>query len=201
MGSLQDALLQSGLTSEDQLEQARKRKPTSSKPRRTGTSGVSKRTSSSKPAGAKHSHPGPKRKPRSDLEKAWQARRKAERDEKEQAKQARVADQEARRQRNLKLDQLVEGKVLNLDDANTPRYFEHLGRIRRVMCSTEQRTQLNNGALGLVNLRGRYLIVDRTVLEAYRALADDLVPDLSAEEPDAESEGDDYPPVPDDMVW
>ncbi|MEM7054981.1 MAG: DUF2058 family protein, partial [Pseudomonadota bacterium] len=126
---------------------------------------------------------------------------KAEKAEKERVKQARIADQEARRQRNLKLDKVVEGKALNREDAEIPRYFEHLGRIRRVLCTQEQRDAINQGELGLVNLRGRYLIVELAVLAEYRAVAEDLVPDLTGAEPQDESESDDYPPVPDDITW
>lgn len=208
MGSLQDALLKSGLTSEDELEQARKknsRKPSNrNKPGKTSTasgkSGSRGRTGKPGPRPHQAGQDRSKQK-KSDLERAWIARRNAERAEKERIKQARVADQEARRKRNLKLDAIVEGKSLNHDEADTPRYFEHLGRIRRVLCTPEQRDQLNQGLLGLVNLRGRYLIVAPEVLEAYQAIASDLVPDLSAAEPDHPTESDDYPPVPDDLVW
>ena len=206
MGSLQDALLKSGLADEEKLKKARKSKPSSrsskhksygskSKPRHQ--SKPSAGTARRKPAG-QHASSKPQK---SDLERAWIARQKAEKAEKERAKLARVADQEARRQRNLKLDAIVKDRVLNTDDAEIPRYFEHLGRIRRVLCTPEQRESLNQGSLGLVNLRGRYLIVEPAVLEEYKKLADDLVPDLTGAEPEDQSESDDYPPVPDDITW
>ncbi|MFN2333909.1 MAG: DUF2058 family protein [Wenzhouxiangellaceae bacterium] len=140
-----------------------------------------------------------------DLERAYAARRKAEQAEKERVKQARVADQAARRERNLKLDQIMAGNVLNVEVAEIPRYFEHLGRIRRVLCTSGQREAINSGKLGIVNLRGRYLIVEPSVLEQYRKIAADLVPDLSPAEPEGgagdQSGSDDYPPVPDDLTW
>ena len=205
MGSLQDALLKSGLADERQ-------KPAGRRKHKDGKQGKGSNTKSGKPA-ARGAPPqrGPKGKggeqaarkpPPSDLERAWIARRKAEKAEKERARQARVGDQEARRKRNLELDAIVAGRVLNEDDAELPRYFEHLGRIRRVLCTPAQREAINAGDLGIVNLRGRYLIVDADVLARYRALAPDLVPDLGGAEPDAaEGEGDDYPPVPDDLTW
>jgi len=194
MGSLQDALLKTGLAEERQkpdnkraanASRSGKRPPRSQQPK--------KKTGSRRPAGGKP--------PISDLERAWQARRKAERDEAERVKQARVADQEARRKRNLELDAIVEGKALNVDDAELPRYFEHLGRIRRVLCTPKQRDRINSGELGIVNLRGRYLIVEPDVLARYKSLADDLVPDLSGSEPEGADDGEDYPPVPDDLTW
>ena len=196
MGSLQDALLKSGLADEEKLKKARKPKPSSKPSARKKTGSASR----SHHAGKKPSDAKPKPK-KTDLERAWIARQKAEKAEKERVKQARVADQEARRQRNLKLDKIVEGKVLNVEEAEIPRYFEHLGRIRRVLCTQEQRDSLNQGELGLVNLRGRYLIVEPAVLAEYQALAEDLVPDLTGAEPQDQSESDDYPPVPDDITW
>ena len=202
MGSLQDALLKTGLANEDQARKKRPStkknakpgggKPGRGKPPRGGTPGR-------RASGAGSSAGTSRNKPQSDLERAYAARKRAEKAEKEREKQARVADQEQRRKRNLELDALVEGKALNIEDAELPRYFEHIGRIRRVLCTAEQREQINSGALGVVSLRGRYLIVDPEVLAAYRALAPDLVPDLTGREPDAPD--DDYPPVPDDVTW
>jgi len=212
LGSLQDALLNTGLANE---EQARKkpRKPTGKggkpgsgngpnkgpKQARGGAGRGKGGPKSGKPAGAKAPN-RKERKQQSDLERAYAGRIRAEKAEKEREKQARVADQEARRKRNLELDRLVEGKALNVADAELPRYFEHIGRIRRVLCTPEQREKINGGELGVVSLRGGYLIVEPEVLEAYKAIAPDLVPDLAGKEPDA-PEDDDYPPVPDDVTW
>lgn len=204
MGSLQDALLKTGLADE-------RRKPAGKKQgngRKKGN-GPQQKQGRSKARGGQQQRAKNKsaenagNKPRtSDLERAWIARRKAEKAEQERVKQARVADQEARRKRNLELDGIVEGRVLNDEQAELPRYFEHLGRIRRVMCTPDQREAVNAGDLGIVNLRGRYLIVEPDVLARYRELAPDLVPDLRGAEPEApEDEHNDYPPVPDDLTW
>lgn len=209
MGSLQDALLKTGLANE---EQARKKRSPSTKgkpsgknaPRNargkpnTGKPNRGARPGGSGPAGER-SRGKSTGKPQSDLERAYAARKRAEKAEKEREKQARVADQEERRKRNLKLDGLVEGKALNVEDAELPRYFEHIGRIRRVLCTPEQREQINNGELGVVSLRGRYIIVVPEVLAAYQEIAPDLVPDLTGKEPEAPEN--DYPPVPDDLTW
>lgn len=196
MGSLQDALLKTGLADERQKPVKKRAGATSGdRKQQPGQRNNSKKKTGKRAAGGKPQV--------SDLERAWIARRKAEKDEKERVKQARVADQEARRKRNLELDRIVEGKALNVEDAELPRYFEHLGRIRRVLCTRDQRDAINNGNLGIVNLRGRYLIVAPEVLAEYRTLAEDLVPDLSGTEPEgsAEDDNDDYPPVPDDLTW
>lgn len=201
MGSLQDALLKSGLVDADKQGQARKKKPAAPGSRSgagRGNSGAAGEQSG-RPVRKKKALRNKNAQGDSSLARAYAARRKAEQVEKEREKQARVADQEARRKRNLELDNIAKGKALNVEEADQPRYFEHIGRIRRVLCTPEQRDQINNGDLGIVSLRGRYLIVAPETLEKYRAVAPDLVPDLSAKEPE-QAEGD-YPPVPDDITW
>ncbi|MGY6554725.1 MAG: DUF2058 family protein [Wenzhouxiangella sp.] len=200
MGSLQDALLKAGLAEERPAtpdRSARSARP-SGKPgsgkaqgKKAGNNGKSK------PRGQSQAKQPPR--VESDLEKAYRARERAEAAEKEQAKQARLAAQEARRQRNLKLDEIIRGNTLNRKDADCPRYFEHLGRIRRVLCTPEQRDALNAGEIGVVSLRGSYLLVSLDRMAAFAAIAPDLVPDLTPKEP--EDDGSDYPPVPDDLIW
>lgn len=198
MGSLQDALLKTGLASEEQKPE-RKRKNRSGAGAPVGRGSGKHRAGDRKNTGRSDRRRGGAS-GSSDLERAWAARQRAEKAEKERAKQARLADQEARRKRNLELDRIVDGQARNRDDAELPRYFEHLGRIRRVLCTTEQRDAINRGELGVVSLRGRYLIVAPSVLERYRELAPDLVPDLSGAEPEEDASGE-YPPVPDDLTW
>lgn len=192
MGSLQDALLKAGLAEERPKERSRPAGKTRAG-RPAGTQPVRKPAAKA---------PRPKAAPsraESDLARAYKAREQAEVAEKERVKRERLAAQEARRQRNLKLDEILGGNTLNRKEAEHPRYFEHLGRIRRVLCLPEQRQQLNDGQLGLVSLRGSYLLVSLETMEAFRAVAPDLVPDLTPKEP--EDDGSDYPPVPDDLIW
>lgn len=193
MGSLQDALLKTGLADE-------RRKPEKKSAAGPAMDGKQSPRSQQRKKKTSNAHAEGKRQA-SDLERAWRARRKAEKEEKDRVKQARVADQEARRKRNLELDAIVQGNALNVEDAELPRYFEHLGRIRRVLCTPQQRDSINKGELGIVNLRGRYLIVEPEVLARYRALAEDLVPDLSGKEPEHGQDEKEYPPVPDDLTW
>jgi uncharacterized protein YaiL (DUF2058 family) len=191
MGSLQDALLNAGLADESQAK----------KPRRNRSGGARSHPSAAHkpPPGSKKSGKRRKASPASDLERAYKAREQAEKQEREDKKRARVEAQEARRKRNKALDSLVKGKTLNRKDAEIPRYFEHLGRIRRVLCTADQRDQLNRGELAVVNLRGSYLLIDLETLATYRDLAPDLVPDLTPKEPD--DDGSHYPDVPDDLIW
>ncbi|MFU8830764.1 MAG: DUF2058 family protein [Wenzhouxiangella sp.] len=201
MGALQDALLKAGVADETQLKPRRRDHP--------GAAGSGKPDAGKRPKPARKkkqqhrsSRPDKSSRPasdESDLAKAYKARQRAEVQEKEEKKKQRQAAQEERRKRNLELDNLVKGNTLNRKDAEIPRYFEHMGRIRRVLCTPEQRAQLNQGEIGVVNLRGTYILVSPETLEAYRSLAPDLVPDLAPKEP--EDDGSHYPPVPDDLIW
>ena len=224
MGSLQDALLKAGLADEKQLDKGRPGKPSGKRDARSdkgrGGQGAGPKKGSRRPqgAGGKPSGRGfaaaakagqgaagksASAKPssaESDLARAYRARQRAEAAERKAEREARQAAQDERRKRNLQLDALIKGNTLNRKDAEEPRYFEHLGRIRRVLCTPEQRTQLNAGELGVVNLRGSYLLVSLETLEKYREIAPDLVPDLAGKD-EPEDDGSHYPPVPDDLIW
>ncbi len=211
MGSLQDALLKAGLADEKQLDKTRpgKRSARSDKPRGGKGGGPKKASRRTQGAGGKSSErnsaagKGTAAKPstaESDLARAYRARQRAEAAERKAEREARQAAQDERRKRNLKLDGLIKGNTLNRKEAELPRYFEHLGRIRRVMCTPEQRDELNAGQIGVVNLRGSYLLVSLETLEKYREIAPDLVPDLAGKD-EPEDDGSHYPPVPDDLIW
>lgn len=195
MGTLQDALLKAGLADEKQAEKSRRR----GRPDAGGS--AAKNARGSGPAAKKKKRPVRKKKSAdSDLARAYAARRKVELREREEKKQRRVAEQEERRRRNLQLDEIIRGNTLNRKEADVPRYFEHMDRIRRVLCTPEQREQLNRGELGVVNLRGSYLLVSLETLDKYAEVAPDLVPNLAGRE-EPEDDGSHYPPVPDDLVW
>lgn len=195
--SLQDQLLKAGLISEEKLKKSeRQKKPGAAKAgsaRRPGNG--TRRKKATRKTGARR----PSRDGDMSLAAAYAQRRKAEKEKKEEDKRRRVADQEARRKRNLQLDKLVEDQSLNVETAEEARYFEHLGKIRRVMVTPEQLSQVNSGEIGVVSLRGRYLLVSPQVLAQYQALAPDLVPELSrptvSEVEEAGFE------VPDDLRW
>ena len=137
-----------------------------------------------------------------DLAEAYRARRLAEKQETAQKKQAKLAAQEARRQRNLALEAIVKDQSLNTADADVARFFEYGGRIRRVLCTPEQRNKLNAGELAVVMFRGRALLVTPTIAQQVAAVAADAVPDLASDEPSQVKDEDaGYPPVPDDLIW
>jgi uncharacterized protein YaiL (DUF2058 family) len=158
-----------------------------------------------KPAGApQHAKSAPRREDRPrggarpaepDLAQAYAIRAKTEREERLRAErdaQERAREKKARR---AKLAALLEGKALNDAAADVARHFPHGDRIRRVYVTAEQLPRLNRGELGVVQLNGRYLVVERSVALEAGAIAEEalvLLPD-----PDAPAEDD----IPADLVW
>lgn len=233
MGSLQEQLLKAGLISAEQLEQSRTKKSPGAGGRgqsRHGTGakggrneakadsrgadargrrqdgaqrnakpGSARPGRNSKPAGAK------KTESELSLEAAYRARQQLERTEEQQTKQRQQREQEARRQRNLKLDEIVKDQIRNHPDADVRRYFEYGGRIRHLYVTAEQLQQLAERELGIVVLRGRYLLLDAAAMQLFTAEAPDLVPDLSKEAEAPEAIVDDAAAeqvdIPDDLRW
>ncbi len=130
-----------------------------------------------------------------DLARAYALRAKTEREERERIQ--READRVARekRERKAKLADLLNGKSLNKDDADVARHFPHGAKIRRVYCTPEQLVSLNKGDLAVVQLAGRYLIVDRDVALRAQAIQGESLVLLC--DPNAPPEDD----VPADLVW
>jgi len=105
-----------------------------------------------------------------DLAKAYALRAKLEREEAAQAQ--REAEQRARekRERRAKLEELLRGKALNVVDADQPRHFQHLDKIKRVYATEAQVAAINAGDLGVIMHDGRFQIVLRDIAVAVREL-------------------------------
>jgi uncharacterized protein YaiL (DUF2058 family) len=180
--SLRDQLLKSGL--------ARKFKAESPKP--------------AKPSHkhAPHNSSVPPRRERSeiDLAKAYAIRDSTERAERDRAQ--RDAEQRARekKERRQRLTQLLNGKAQNAQDADIARHFPHANKIRRVYVTQAQLPRVNGGELGIVQLAGRYLIVDVATAKAARDIDPEslvLLSDPMEGTPETATEDD----VPSDLVW
>lgn len=130
-----------------------------------------------------------------DLARAYALRARQEREERE--RQQREAERAARekKERKHKLAALLDGKALNSAEADLPRHFPHGNKIRRVYCTADQLARLNRGELAVVQLAGRYLLVEQAIaLQAQSIQAESLV--LLCD-PNAPPEDD----VPADLVW
>jgi len=143
-----------------------------------------------------------------DLGKAWALRTQQEKQERIAAERARQEEAQQRRQARARLEELLQGKALNDPAAEIARHFEYGGKIKRIYVNEGQLKALNAGDLGVVQLNGRYLLVDAAVLaqaEAVFAQAVALKGPSTAPPTDAAPADDPYVDpryqVPDDLVW
>ena len=149
--------------------------------------------------------PGGRRQPEGDIDlaKAYAIRAQREKDERIRAEREKQEAARLRREAQAKLAALLEGKGLNADEAEHARHFEYGGKIKRIHVTPEQLRALNAGELGVVQLKGRYLLVTAAVL----AEAEAVFPDAVALKVDPTAPAGDDPyadpkyQVPDDLVW
>ncbi len=185
--SLQDQLLALGVAKPRPSDKARK---AGMKPKQKPQQ---KLQPERKKPGATGSHTAP-----SDLslEQAYRLREQQTKEQAEQARQRKRAEDRRRRQLNEEIRAIVEPHRLNHPDAELTRNFMYKGRIRKVNVTAEQLKAVNEGALGLVYFGGGYHILAPEYVEQVRRLSPEHVPDLSG----STDEDDEYP-VPDDLVW
>jgi uncharacterized protein YaiL (DUF2058 family) len=199
--SLRDQLL--GLGFKDAPKPAQRPKQDARRPH-AGQGG--KPASAGKPAaGAKPT--ACTHKPRSrediDLAKAYAIRAQKEKDERIEAERQKQEEARLRREAKARLEAFLQGKALNAADAEHARHFEYGGKIKRIHVTADQLKALNAGALGVVQLNGRYLLVDAATLAEAEAI---FAPAVALKvDPDAPAADDPYSDpkyqVPDDLVW
>jgi len=168
-----------------------------------------------KPAGkgAKPAHAGkpkpqqhrPQRRDDIDLAKAYAIRAQKEKDERIEAERLKQEEARKRREAKARLAELLQDKALNagIDEADHVRHFEYGGKIKRVHVTAAQLKALNAGELGVVQLDGRYLLVDAATLAQAAAV---FAPAVALRvDPDAPAREDPYSDpayqVPDDLMW
>ncbi len=186
--SLRDQLLKSGIVK--QVQQDRVRKPRGPSPQ-----GKPARTET-KPKFHGSATQGSSRQ-EIDLAKAYAIRTQTEVRERRQVEKEVAEQARLRRERKLKIQQLLEGKMLNKPEAEQARNFEYGGKIRRVHVDAEQLVALNAGELGVVQQAGRYLLVSRDIAEQVRTIDERQLALLV--DPGVGGVGDDG--VPDDLMW
>ena len=138
-----------------------------------------------------------------DLAKAYAIRAQREKDERIEAERLKQEEARKRREAKAKLAELVKDKALNVADAEIARHFPYGGKIKRVYVTEEQLKRLNAGQLGVLQLDGRYLLVDATLLsEAEAIFAPAVAFKVDPESPAADDPyADPKYQVPDDLVW
>jgi uncharacterized protein YaiL (DUF2058 family) len=138
-----------------------------------------------------------------DLAKAYAIRAQREKDERIEAERVKQEQARQRREAKARLADMLKGKSLNDPDADIARHFEYGGKIKRIHVNAGQLKSLNAGALGVVQLDGRYLLVDAATLDQ----AAEVFPPAVALRIDPSAPAGDDPyadpqyQVPDDLVW
>ena len=138
-----------------------------------------------------------------DLAKAYAIRAQKEKDERIEAERLKQEAARERREARARLSKILEGKALNLPEADIARHFDYGGKIKRIHVTAEQFAALNAGELGVVQQDGRYLLVTALVLAEAEAT---FAPAVALKvDPDAPADADPYADpqyqVPDDLVW
>jgi uncharacterized protein YaiL (DUF2058 family) len=190
--SLRDQLLKSGIVKQVQQDRPREQKRPVSPP-----SGKTARKDGKPPARSPAARPAGQSQQDIDLAKAYAIRAQTEARERKRIEQEAAEQARLRRERKLKIQQLLEGRTLNKAEADQPRNFEYGGKIRRVHVDPAQLAALNAGELGVVQQAGRYLLVSREIAEQVRAIDPRQLALLV--DPGADGIGDDG--VPDDLMW
>jgi uncharacterized protein YaiL (DUF2058 family) len=188
--SLRDQLLKSGIVK--QVQQDRVREQSRAAPK-DGKPAHKKTTPNPPPILSR-----PQRQDRSeiDLAKAYAIRAQAEADERKRREQDAAEQARLRRERKLKIQQLLAGNILNKAEADQPRNFQYGDKIRRIYVDAAQLVALNAGELGVVQHAGCYLLVTRAIAEQVRDIDPHPVALLIDATAAAEDDG-----VPDDLVW
>lgn len=136
-----------------------------------------------------------------DLAKAYAVRAKQEKAEKKAAIEEQKRKAEAKRRAKKAVEDLLKDKAQNVADADVPRHFEHLGKIRRVYVTADQLTAINAGDLSVVMHQGSYLVVTTELAKQVaehipRLLALTVDPNAEGSAAEACTDG-----VPDDLMW
>lgn len=130
-----------------------------------------------------------------DLAKAYALRARLEREEKERLDREAAEKARLKAERKAQVAKLLDGAELNLVEAEHPRNFEYSGKIRRVYVDAAQLAAINRGELGVVQHKGRFLVVTCALAREVHAIEPALLALLV--DPDSASPDD----VPPDLVW
>ena len=131
------------------------------------------------------------------LDQAYRIRSKDERQKKEQATALKRKLERERREINQKIKALIKDHSVRDEAADKKRSFLYKERIRSVLATSQQITEINNGELGVVYLSGNYHLMPAAKVEEIRQFSPEHIPDLAGSENEDEKDN----PVPDDLIW
>ena len=123
----------------------------------------------------------------------------------------------AKRARKNQALALIAGKAVNTNEGvqvspkgdtaeQVVRHFEYARKIRRIYLTAEQRSQLNAGELGIVQLDGHFSLLPHAIVAAVHAVAPEFIALMGAsseavlpvEDP---AYSDPKHQIPDDLMW
>ena len=138
-----------------------------------------------------------------DLAKAYAIRAQKEKEERIEAERQKQEAARLRREARERLAVFLQGKACNDPAAEIARHFEYGGKIKRIHVTADQLKALNAGELGVVQIDGRYLLVDAALLaEAGAVFAPAVALRVDPSAPPADDPyADPRYQVPDDLVW
>ncbi len=148
-----------------------------------------------RPPGPNSAGHRPARDAEPDLARAYAARAREELEERARAQREAEAKAREKKERRERLSRLLDGRALNDPNADVARHFTSGTKIRRVYVTRAQLDRLNAGELGVVQLAGRFLLVERAIAQEAGAISADALALLP--EPGSAAEDD----VPPDLVW
>ena len=131
------------------------------------------------------------------LDQAYRVRSRDDRQQKEAVIAQKREQERQRREINQKIQLLIKESGIRDAAADNKRNFLYKGRIRSVLATREQISEINNGTLGVVYLSGNYHLMPKDKIEEISQFAPDHIPDLGG----SGSEGEEENPVPDDLIW
>ncbi|MEO6173111.1 MAG: DUF2058 family protein, partial [Arenimonas sp.] len=173
--SLRDQMLGLGFKAAPKPEKKIEAKP-SIKPEQKNRQGNKPNSKHSSSQSKSYSKPATKSQEEIDLAKAYALRFETEKQERIAAEMRKQEEARLKRELKQKVQAQLKDKAQNVESAEYIRHFEYNGKIRRVYVTQEQLSELNKGALGLVQLDGRYLIVDSALAQQIK----DLLPSIVA---------------------
>ena len=164
------------------------------------------------PRPAKYQAPVPAVKPpqkpaEPSLAELYRARDLAAQKELQEAQRLNVEKALAKRARKNQALALIAGKAVNTNEGEqVVRHFEYARKIRRIYLTAEQRTQLNAGELGIVQLDGHFCLLPHAIVVAVHAAAPEFIALMGAS---AEAVlpvvdpaySDPKHQIPDDLTW
>jgi len=174
----QDQLLKAGLVSKDKVNKVNKSK-----------------------------HKQAKQRPKDQVTEAEERKQQIKQAAVEKAERDRELNRQKLEAENKKafaaqIRQLVEMNRINCDEGEVAYNFEHDKKIKNIYVTDDQRKQIINGRLAIVQLKGKYELVSKQVAEKIMQRDTGFVI-VCNEATQASDEDDEYADfkVPDDLMW